>query len=51
LADPFLAEERSDRFGSVMLIDALLSTGWEKLGFVQRFYLQPLPYAEDLRLA
>jgi hypothetical protein len=26
-----------------MLIDALLSMGREKLGFLQRYYLQPLP--------
>jgi hypothetical protein len=43
-ADPFLADQRDNRFGPLMLIDALLSTGREKLGFLQRYYLQPLPY-------
>lgn len=44
MADPFFADEHSDRFGTVMLIDALLSTGREKMGFLRRYYLQPLPY-------
>jgi hypothetical protein len=44
LADPFIADEGADVFATVMLIDALLSMGWEKLGFVRRYYLQPLPH-------
>jgi hypothetical protein len=47
LADPFLVDEHSDVFATVMLIDGLLSTGWEKLGFVQRYYVQPLPYVRS----
>jgi Uncharacterised nucleotidyltransferase len=44
VADPFLADERENRFGPLMLIDALLSTGREKLGFLRRYYVQPVPY-------
>ena len=54
LAHPFIADENADVFATVMLIDAPLSTGREKLGFVRRYYLQPLPYvrsAYDLRQA
>jgi hypothetical protein len=54
LADPFIADENADVFATVMLIDALLSMGWEKLGFLRRYYLQPLPYVRstyDLREA
>jgi hypothetical protein len=44
LADPFHADERADVEGTVMLVDALLALGREKLGFVQRYYVQPAPY-------
>jgi hypothetical protein len=44
LADPFIADENADVFAAVMLIDALLSMGREKLGFLRRYYCQPLPY-------
>jgi hypothetical protein len=47
LADPLLADDGADVVASVMLIDALLSMGREKLGFLQRYYLQPLPYVRS----
>lgn len=54
LADPFVADENADAFATVMLIDGLLSMGREKVGFLQRYYWQPLPYvrlSRDLREA
>jgi hypothetical protein len=47
LADPLFADEGADVVATVMLIDALLSMGREKLGFLQRYYLQPLPYVRS----
>jgi hypothetical protein len=47
LADPFIADENADVFATVMLIDALLSMGREKLGFLRRYYWQPLPYVRS----
>jgi hypothetical protein len=47
VADPLMADEGADVVATVMLIDALLSMGREKLGFVQRYYLQPLPYVRS----
>ena len=44
LADPLVADEHADVVATVMLIDVLLSTGWDKLGFVRRYYWQPLPF-------
>jgi hypothetical protein len=49
LADPLIADERADVFATVMLIDALLATGREKLGFLRRYFLQPLPYVRFTR--
>jgi hypothetical protein len=47
VADPFIADEGADVFANVMLIDALLSMGLEKVGFVRRYYLQPLPFVRS----
>jgi hypothetical protein len=47
LADPLIADEHADVFATVMLIDALLSMGREKVGFLRRYYLQPLPYVRS----
>jgi hypothetical protein len=47
LADPLFADEHADVFATIMSIDALLSTGWEKLGFLQRYVVQPLPYVRS----
>lgn len=44
LADLFISDQCADVFATVMLIDGLLSMGWEKVGFVRRYYIQPLPY-------
>ena len=43
LADPFIADDGADVFATVMLIDALLSMGRQELGFLRRYYVQPLP--------
>jgi Uncharacterised nucleotidyltransferase len=45
LADPLLADEDADLAATIMIIDALLSMGRDKLGFVRRYFLQPLPHA------
>lgn len=42
LADPLIAGEDADVFATVMAIDALWSMGREKVGFLQRYFLQPL---------
>jgi hypothetical protein len=47
LADPLRADEDFDVEATIMLIDALLSTGREKFGFLQRYYLQPMPYVRS----
>ena len=47
LADPLRADESADVEATIMLIDVLLSMGREKLGFLQRYYLQPLPYVRS----
>jgi hypothetical protein len=47
LADPMVADDGADVVANIMLIDALLSMGREKLGFLQRYYLQPLPYVRS----
>jgi hypothetical protein len=47
IADPLIADDRADVEASIMLIDALLSMGTEKLGFLQRYYLQPLPFVRS----
>jgi len=44
LADPLLLDERADVIATIMLVDALLSTGCDKLGFLRRYFLQPLPH-------
>jgi hypothetical protein len=44
LADPLVADEQADVVATIMLIDVLLSTGWDKLGFLRRYYWQPLPF-------
>ena len=49
LADPLIADEGADVFATVMAIDALLSMGREKVGFLQRYFLQPLPYVRSTR--
>jgi hypothetical protein len=38
LADPFIADDGADVFATVMLIDALLSMGRQKVGFLRRYY-------------
>jgi hypothetical protein len=48
LADPLLLDGEADVFANVMVIDALLRTGWDKLGFLQRYFLQPLPHVRSL---
>jgi|SRR5215211_2200776 len=48
LADPLLVDERSDVFATVMVIDGLLRVGRDKLGFVRRYFLQPLPHVRSL---
>jgi hypothetical protein len=47
LADPFIADDGADVFATVMLIDALLSTGRQKVGFLRRYYMQPLPFVRS----
>jgi hypothetical protein len=47
LADPFIADEDADVFATVMLIDALLSMGRQKMGFLRRYYVQPLPFVRS----
>jgi Uncharacterised nucleotidyltransferase len=47
LADPLLADEGADVVANIMVIDALLSMGKEKLGFLQRYYLQPFPFVRS----
>jgi Uncharacterised nucleotidyltransferase len=47
LADPLLADEDADLAATIMIIDALLSMGRDKLGFVRRYFLQPLPRARS----
>lgn len=49
LADPLLLDERADAFAKIMLVDALLSTGRDKAGFLRRYVLQPLPYVRATR--
>jgi hypothetical protein len=44
LADPLFADKDADAVATVMLIDFLLSTGWDKLGFLRRYLWQPLPF-------
>ena len=44
LADPLLVDEGADVEATIMLIDALLSSGRDKLGFVRRYAVQPLPF-------
>jgi Uncharacterised nucleotidyltransferase len=48
LADPFIADECADVFATVMLIDALLSMGRHKVGFLRRYYLHPLPFVRSV---
>ena len=47
VADPLLADEGADVVANIMLVDALLSMGRGKLGFLRRYYLQPLPYVRS----
>jgi hypothetical protein len=47
LADPFIADDGADVFATVMLIDALLSMGRQKVGFLRRYYVQPLPFVRS----
>ena len=47
VADPLMADEGADVEANIMLIDVLLSMGREKLGFLQRYYLQPLPFVRS----
>ena len=44
LADPLRLDATADVFATLMLVDALLCTGRDKLGFFRRYVLQPLPY-------
>ncbi len=44
LADPMLLDETADVEAKLMLIDVLLSRGRDKLGFVRRYVLQPMPF-------
>jgi Uncharacterised nucleotidyltransferase len=48
LADPLLEDEGADLAATIMIIDALLSMGTDKLGFVRRYFLQPLPHARSV---
>ena len=48
LADPLHADEDADLAATFMIIDALLSMGRDKLGFVRRYFLQPLPHARSV---
>jgi Uncharacterised nucleotidyltransferase len=47
LADPLHTDEHADVAATVMIVDALLSTGRDKLGFLRRYYLHPLPYVRS----
>jgi hypothetical protein len=47
VADPFVADARSDVEATVMLVDAVLATGREKLGFVRRYFVQPPPFVRS----
>jgi hypothetical protein len=47
LADPLHADEDADLAATFMIIDALLSVGRDKLGFVRRYFLQPLRHARS----
>jgi Uncharacterised nucleotidyltransferase len=47
LADPLIADDGADVFATVMLIDALLSMGRQKLGFLRRYFVQPLPFVRS----
>jgi hypothetical protein len=47
LADPFIADDGADVFATVMVIDALLSMGRQKVGFLRRYHVQPLPFVRS----
>jgi hypothetical protein len=44
LADPLLLDEGADVEATIMLIDALLPSGRDKLDWVRRYAVQPLPF-------
>jgi Uncharacterised nucleotidyltransferase len=47
LADPLLVDEHADLVATIMLVDALLSTGRDKLGFLRRYFLHPLEHVRS----